>query len=232
MNAHDLLTNSISVAYSQILMSAPGDLAVSNLRAAQGGEFILVVEGAIPTAFNGMTCTVFTENGVDVSMKQIVSELAPRAKVVICVGTCSSFGGIPAAAPNPTGITTVKALTGVSTINIPGCPAHPDWIAGTLATLLCGGTLATDSDGRPSALFSETVHDHCPKKALYTMLARARNFGVEGFCLYHLGCKGRETKADCPVRGWNNGFNYCVSSNGSCIGCVESTFPINPMIKR
>jgi hydrogenase small subunit len=151
---------------------------------------------------------------------------------VLCVGTCASFGGIPAAAPNPLQVKTVKQLTGVSTVNLPGCPPHPDWMAGTIATLLCGGTLATDSYGRPTALYGKTVHSQCPKLPLYRMSHFASTFGEEGRCLNRLGCKGTSTYADCPSRGWNNGFVYCMNSNASCIGCVESSFPANPLIKR
>jgi hydrogenase small subunit len=231
-DAADLLITQINLVYSQVLMSAPGDLAVSNLRAAQQKEFILIVEGGIPTAFNGTACTVFSENGSDVTMMQLVNELAPLATAILCVGTCASFGGIPAASPNPTIVKTVKQLTGVSTINLPGCPAHPDWMAGAIATLLCSSPLPTDSKGRPTAFFGRTVHSQCPKKPSYDHGNFADDFGQEGRCLNRLGCVGPSTYADCPVRGWNNGFNYCMNANGNCIGCVESNFPLNPMIIR
>jgi Ni,Fe-hydrogenase I small subunit len=72
------------------------------------------------------------------------------AAAILCIGTCSSFGGIPAAAGNRTGASGalytgyVKAgkfngaMTQFSskTINISGCPPHADWIVGTIAYIL------------------------------------------------------------------------------------------------
>jgi NiFe hydrogenase small subunit HydA len=214
-------------------MTAAGDTAIASLRAAQaGGSFILVVEGGIPTAFDGMTCTVMTENGVDISMKAAVEELAPMAQAVVCVGACACFGGIPGADPDPTRIRTVNQLTGVSTLNLPGCPAHPDWIAGTLAALLCGDTPPLDDYQRPTAFYGNLVHDNCPRKFAYDVGNFAVNFGEQGRCLVSMGCNGLTTHSDCPLRGWNNSTNYCVRSNGNCIGCTESDFPKDRLIYR
>lgn len=238
----DLLINNINTVFAKTVMSACGDLSVSNLRTAQqAGGYVLVVEGGIPTAFNGMACTVWSENGNDITMMQAVQELAPGAAAVLCVGSCSSFGGIPSAGPNPTKVKSVKELTGISTINMPGCPAHPDWVAGTIASLLCGNIPATDSAGRPLAFYGNTVHSKCPKKPLYELGTNiperaedcfAARFGEEGKCLNRLGCNGPDSHADCPSRGWNNGMNYCTQANANCIGCVEPDFPKSPLIAR
>ncbi len=228
----DLLINYINTTFAKTIMSAAGDLAVSQLRATQEEDFILVVEGGIPTAFDGMACTLFYEDGVDVTMQDVVQELAPLAAMVLCVGTCSSFGGIPAADPDPTGIQTVTDLTGISTINLPGCPPHPAWIAGTIASALCGSVPATDSDGRPLAFYGNTVHSKCPRKPLYERGVFADDFGQEGKCMSERGCNGPTTYSDCPVRGWNNGMNYCTQANANCIGCVESDFPKSQLINR
>ena len=80
----------------------------------------------------------WTYNGVDVTFQQAVTELAAKAAKILCIGTCASFGGIPAAGPNPTGVKSVKDVTGKPTINIAGCPAHPDWIVYVIAQLLAG----------------------------------------------------------------------------------------------
>lgn len=222
---NDLLTNYANLAFSKTFMSAAGDMAVSSLREAQQKDYILVVEGGIPTAFNGKACTVFTENGADVTMMDAVLELAPGAVSVICAGTCSSFGGIPASSPNPINVVSVSALTGIQTINLPGCPVHPDWIAATIASLMCGNVPDLDASGRPVAIYGASIHDKCPRKPMYDSGSFAVKFGQEGTCLYKMGCNGPTSYADCPRRGWNNGLNYCIQSNGNCIGCVESSFP-------
>lgn len=228
----DLFFNYINAAFAKTFMTAAGDLAVSSLRAAQQNEYILVVEGGIPTAFNGMACTLFSENGVDVTMKDAVQELALKAKSIICVGSCSSYGGIPASGENPTGIQTVTQCTGASTINLPGCPAHPDWVAATIAKLLCGEELVLDdTDNRPIDLYQKTVHYTCPRRPLYDLGSFATKLGQEGKCYYQLGCRGPYTIADCSARGWNSGFNYCIQANSPCIGCAEKTFPRTELIK-
>ncbi|MDQ1331892.1 MAG: Hydrogenase small subunit [Thermodesulfobacteriota bacterium] len=220
----DLLVNTIDLAFHPNLMGAAGDLAVDNLIQATAGEFILAVDGGIPTAFGGNACMVWTENGKEVTALSAVRTLAPKAKAVLSIGSCASFGGIPAGNPNPTGIMSVRDASGRSTINIPGCPTHPDWIVWTVAQLLSGATLSLDSFGRPATLFgSETVnvHKRCPRKDA----GETKTFGVEGRCLKEIGCKGPRTQADCPVRKWNSGTNWCVGANAVCIGCTESGFP-------
>ena len=80
---------------------------------------------------------------------EVVQEDADRATVVVCVGTCSAYGGIPAAGPNPTGISSIASVTGKSTINIPGCPPHPDWMVWGIVQILLGNNIPLDSQSRP-----------------------------------------------------------------------------------
>ncbi len=124
----DLLIHTIDLVYHPTLMGAAGENAVSVLANAAAGQYILAVEGGIPTIYNGKTCTIYTHNGVDVTALAAVQTLAPKASNVLAIGTCASFGGMAAASPNPTQIKSVSAATGIATINIPGCPPHPDWI--------------------------------------------------------------------------------------------------------
>ena len=221
-DAADLLISNVNLAYHPNLMGAAGSLAVQNaLKVEQSGTFVLAVEGGIPTAFGGRCCYVWREKGVDMTAMQVVTRLAPKAAAVLSIGTCASFGGMSGAAPNPTAIQSVQALTGVSTINIPGCPAHPDWIVGTIAKLLTGATVSKDSYGRPTDFFGSTVHSNCPRNGT----PWATNFAQEGLCLRDKGCKGPNTYSDCPGRKWNGGVNWCVGANALCIGCTESGFP-------
>ena len=217
----DLLINTINLAYHPNLMGASGDLAVQTLRTADNGSFILAVEGGIPTIYNGKTCILWSENGIDVTAMAAVNELAAKAAKIISIGTCAAYGGIPGGAPNPTAIKSVKALTGKPTINIPGCPPHPDWIVWTIAQLLAGRNPSLDSSGRPTELFGATVHSKCPRRDT----AWATSLSQTGLCLNNLGCKGQQTYADCPTRKWNNGVNWCVGADSLCQGCTQSTFP-------
>jgi len=218
----DLLINTINLAYHPNLMGAAGDLAVQTLRTADNGSFILAVEGGIPTIYNGKTCILWSENGVDVTAMAAVNELAAKATKILSIGTCASFGGIPGGAPNPTTVKGVKALTGsTKIINIPGCPPHPDWIVWTIAQLLAGQNPTLDSSGRPTALYGSTVHSKCPRRSQ----PWATSLSQTGLCLNNLGCKGQQTYADCPSRKWNNGVNWCVGADILCQGCTQSTFP-------
>ena len=224
----DLLINTLDLAFHPNLMGAAGDLAVESLNKAASGDFILAVDGGIPTAFDGHTCLLWTEtdsngNKHEVTAMEAVQRLAPDANAILSIGTCSSFGGIPAGNPNPTGVRSVGDLTGLPTINIPGCPPHPDWIVGSIALLLAGVTPALDSDRRPAVFYSDfgSIHSKCPRRER----EEAETFGMEGYCLKELGCNGPRTKADCPARQWNNKTNWCIGANSICLGCVESGFP-------
>ncbi|GAB4273319.1 MAG: hypothetical protein Kow0092_28660 [Deferrisomatales bacterium] len=220
----DLLINYISLDFHPNLMAAAGDLAVQHLKEATAGDFVLVVDGGVPTAFNGHTCLLWCEGGRDVTALEAVQDLAPRALATLCVGTCASFGGIPAGNPNPTGILSVADATGGSTINIPGCPAHPDWIVWTVAQLLVGTVPTLDDRGRPAALFQgddNIIHKRCPRKGT----GEVKDFGIDGHCLKELGCKGPSTHGDCMRRLWNNGTNWCIGANALCIGCTDPGFP-------
>ena len=219
----DLLINTVNLAYHPNLMGAAGSLAVQTLRNASktSGSFILAVEGGVPTAFGGRTCMLWTENGQDVTALSAITDLASRAKAVISIGTCASFGGVPGGAPNPTAIKSVQAATGKNTINIPGCPAHPDWIVWTIAQLLAGTTPALDSSRRPTALYGKTIHSRCSRQNQ----PWAQTLGVEGQCLRDMGCKGPNTMADCATRKWNNATNWCVGANAMCLGCTQTGFP-------
>ncbi|MBP1778308.1 MAG: periplasmic [NiFeSe] hydrogenase small subunit, partial [candidate division NC10 bacterium] len=139
-----------------------------------------------PTAFGGAPCWAWTENGTDVTFANAATSLASRAKAVLAVGTCAAWGGMSAAAPNPTGVKGVSAVIGKPTVNIAGCPPHPDWIVWGVAKALTGSVGTLDAHGRPTALFGRTVHDQCPREEA----SEATAYGQDNRCLKHLGCYG------------------------------------------
>lgn len=213
-DAGDILLNHIDLLYHPNLMAAAGQSAVTVAEQAYAtGGYILAVEGGIPTAFEGRACWAWTYNGQDITFQQAVTDLSANAAKILSIGTCASFGGIPAAIPNPTGIKSVTELTGKATINISGCPPHPDWIAYVVVQLLLGNTISLDAAGRPTALFGQTVHQTCP-----------RNDDPES-CLASKGCRGPMTYANCPTNLWNNKTNWCVNANAPCYACTEPSFP-------
>jgi hydrogenase small subunit len=224
--AANVLIDAVNLVYHPNLMAAAGAEAVAEAEAAYTkGGYVLAVEGGIPTAFGGNACYAWTYNGIEITFERALRTLANRAAAIVCVGTCAAWGGIPAAPPNPAGIMGVKALTGRTTVNIPGCPTHPDWIVWAVVQLLLGNPIPLDSFGRPTEFFSNTVHNLCPRNGA----TKATTFGVDNNCLMDLGCRGPETMANCPSQKWNNQVNWCVDANAPCIGCTEPGFPgINP----
>jgi hydrogenase small subunit len=227
----DLLLNTIDLEYHSTVMVAAGDLAVAAAEAAyQKAGYVLVVEGAVPTAEEGKYCYVW-EGMTAYEAVQIFSQ---KAAFVLAVGTCAAYGGIPGANGNLTAAKGVGAILGGGTtvINIPGCPAHPDWIVGTIAHLLAYGQAPKlDPDGRPRGFYQKTIHSECPNRQKFfeksLFAAELSDYG----CLSKLGCNGRATSADCPVRQWNSpgegadGVNWCIGARAPCQGCTEPDFP-------
>ena len=241
----ELLTRHIHLNFHATLSTATGHVAVDALeRTIDAGDFILVVEGSIPSTMPE-ACRVNHEPIGDLVLravrraKQVDGPDGQRVPLVVATGTCAAFGGVPAAEHNPTGARDVQSyLAGrgqaAQVVNLPGCPVHPDWIVGTLAYLLGFGLPALDDEGRPTMFYGKTVHDQCPRFADYEREKFAEHFGDEG-CLFKLGCIGPETYADCTVRNWNGGASDCIKAGAPCIGCaargfgLEARFPMYRM---
>jgi hydrogenase small subunit len=227
--------NQLYLKYHSTLMAATGrlstDTALETARQAKG-KYIYIVEGAVPTADDGAYGTLGQENGRDITMLEWVRRLAPDAMAVLAVGTCAAYGGIAAAKPNPSGCKGVGAVLkaeGIATpvVNIPGCPPHPDWFIGTVARVLLYGLprpAEVDADGRLKVYYGRSVHSRCIHRDDIDEGVFAAKFSDPG-CLLEIGCKGPFTYADCPVRQWNSGVNWCISANAPCIGCTEPGFP-------
>ncbi len=235
----DVLLDIISLRFHPTVMAAAGDLAMSAMEETSEkakGKYYLVVEGAVPKDDGGVYCTVGENgSGKPITFLNLLERLSKDAAAIIAVGTCATSGGIPAGAPNPTGCVGVsEVVKGTPVINIPGCPAHPDWILGSLAhVLLYKKVPALDGQGRPKLFFGKLIHDNCPRRQYFDNSIFARSLSEEG-CLFKLGCKGPMTHADCPTRQWNNGVNFCIKAGAPCIGCAEVVFPdeTSPMYKQ
>ncbi|MHC4456702.1 MAG: hydrogenase small subunit [Planctomycetota bacterium] len=224
----------LNLLFQATVMAGQGEPVIEVLKDAEKnrkGGYVLIVEGAIPTAEGGLYGSIGERDGKHLTIQQSVEELGKNAMLVIALGTCATFGGIPAAKPNPTGCKGVKevfAEKGIETpvVNIPGCPMHPDWFVGTISVILFSGLEALELDelSRPKLFYGQLVHENCPRRADFDKDKFAEKLGEEG-CLYKLGCKGHYTNADCPLRQWNNGVSWCVKAGSPCLGCVEPEFP-------
>jgi hydrogenase small subunit len=224
----------LNLLFQATIMAGQGEPVIEvleNTKKTRPGGYILVVEGAIPTAEGGAYGGIGEKGGRHVTVEEAVTDMGRDAMAVIALGTCAAFGGIPAAKPNPTLCKGVKALfneKNISTpvVNIPGCPMHPDWFVGTVAAIILSGleSLELDQLARPKLFYGRLIHENCPRRADFDKGKFAEKLGDSG-CLYRLGCKGHYTYADCPLRQWNNGVNWCVKAGSPCLACVEPDFP-------
>jgi hydrogenase small subunit len=227
---HKLVLN-----YHGTLMAATGDLSIRAAREAadrHAGKFVLVVEGAIPTRDGGLYGHIGSSDGKPATMLEWADRFGRHAMVVIPIGTCAAYGGIPSGEPNPSGskgVSEVFQAAGITTpvINVPGCPCHPDWFIGTVAKILLYGMpqpKEVDEFGRLKLFYGRSVHNRCVNRDYMDEGIFSTKFGEEG-CLLELGCKGPFTNADCPIRLWNGAVNWCVGAGSPCIGCTEKGFP-------
>lgn len=224
----NLIFNVISLDYDDTLMAAAGEAAESARTKAMKdnfGKYVLVVDGSVPTGAGGAYCTAGGRSAVD-----ILSEAAKGAAVIVCVGTCSAFGGIPFADPNPTGAWPVTAIVGDKPIiNVSGCPPIAEVITGTLLQYVTTGQVPDlDEHRRPKVFFGNTIHDRCYRRPFYDQGKFAKSFDDEGarngWCLYELGCKGPTTYNACATVKWNGRTSFPIESGHGCIGCSEPGF--------
>lgn len=224
----NLVLNSIAVDYHETLMAAAGHQAEASMKAtmeAYKGRYVLVVEGSPTVDADGVYCTVAGRSSVD-----ILREAAAGAAAVIATGNCAAFGGLPKAAPNPTGACAVSDIvTDRPVVNIPGCPAIPEVTTGTIAHFLVMGALPrTDALKRPVTFYGHTIHDHCLRRPFYEAGKFAGAFDDDGaragHCLYKLGCKGPTTYNACSSLKWEKGLSFPVQSGHPCLGCSEPNF--------
>lgn len=222
-----LILDVISLDYHETLSTGAGHQAEAYLRKImqeQHGKYILVTEGATPTKDGGVYCMVAGRPHLE-----RVKEAAEGAAAIIAIGSCASWGGIQAAAPNPTGaVPTHEILPGKTVINVPGCPPNPyNFLSTVLHLLTFGKPPALDEEMRPKFAYGRLIHENCERRPHFDAGRFALEFGDaghrQGFCLYKLGCKGPETFANCPSIGFNDvGFGaWPVGTGHPCFGCTE-----------
>lgn len=219
----------LSVDYHETIMAAAGKQAHEALKKSIGdnkGKYIVIVEGSIPTGNGGAYCTIGGRSALD-----IAREVCGGAAATIAMGTCAAYGGLPAAAPNPTGALGVEdAVPGVKNlINLPACPANAENLTALIVHYLTFNQFpAVDAYKRPLFAYGKTIHDNCERRAHFDDSQYVEKWGDdghrEGYCLYRMGCKGPVTHQNCPVVRWNDGTNWPIGCGHPCIGCAEPDF--------
>jgi hydrogenase small subunit len=223
----NLILNLISLDYSETLSAAAGHQAEEAKERSikeNKGKFILVVDGAIPTKDNGIYCKIAGKTAL-----QILNETAPHAGAIVAMGSCASWGGVAAAAPNPTEAKGIpELLPGKAVVTIPGCPPSPYNLLSTLVHYITYNKLPElDSIGRPKFAYSRLIHENCERRPHFDAGRFAIQFGDDlhrqGACLFKLGCKGPETHANCPsvLFGDVGAGSWPVGTGHPCFGCTE-----------
>jgi hydrogenase small subunit len=227
--AAEVILELLSIDYHEVIMAAAGHQAEANLHSVvenQPGAYLAVVEGSIPTGANGAYCTIGGRSAL-----QIANEVCENALATIAVGTCASFGGIPAASPNPTGALGVAdAVPGIrKLINLSACPVNAQNLTATLVYFLTYGDWPElDHLNRPLFAYGKSIHDNCERRAHYDAGQYVEMWGDEahreGHCLYKMGCKGPVSFQNCPNVGWNDNTSWPIACGHGCIGCAEPDF--------
>jgi hydrogenase small subunit len=220
--SEEILLDLLSVRFHPTIMAAAGDQAVGCLEESiEKGNYLLVLEGSIPTA-DPRFCMVEGRPFLEQFRKA-----ASKAEVVIAVGSCASYGGIPRA--GLTGAVGARdVLNGVRVVNLPSCPVKPDRLVGTLLYYLGNNELPRlDQHGRPVAYYRYTLHDSCYRRLHYErgeFLSHWNDPETTDWCLYYKGCKGKNTFTNCSSYWWNDGVNYCGFAGSPCSGCSQPEF--------
>ena len=250
-----LLTGSLPwmprvVLHHPVLSVEAGEEFVRNFELAHEGKleapYVVIYEGSvaderIAAETGGYWAALGVEHSAGgvrpVPTAEWLSRLAPGAAAVIAIGTCATYGGVPAAAGNPTGAMSVmdfvgadfRSAFGLPVINIPGCSPVGDNFTETVAAVLLflqglGPLPEFDELGRPAWLFRETVHQRCGRAGFYEEGAFARNYGDKE-CLVEVGCWGPVVQCNITSRGAINHMGGCMNVGAVCIGCTMPGFP-------
>lgn len=220
----------ISCNYNETLSFAAGH-SVEEAKAQTikqcAGNYVLVYEGALLEGWDGWALRVAETPGIEA-----FAEAAESAFGVVALGSCAVNGGWMGAHPYPSGATGCQAFMkkrGIETpvVNIPGCPANPEWLVAVLVDVVLMGVLPElNAENKPALIFNQTVHDNCQRRGHFENGEFVYKFGSEeekkGYCLYAMGCRGPQTKANCGVVRYNHRRSWCIESGAPCIGCCEA----------
>ena len=228
-----IVLETISLNYSETLSAAAGwSMEEAKEQTIAAGNYILIYEGAVLNGWDGNALRIAGKTG-----NEHLIEAAEKANAVVALGSCAVNGGWMAAHPNPSnaqGVQQFLKAQGIETpvINIPGCPPNPEWLCAILVEVLLLNKLPElNAENKPAQIFGQTVHDNCQRRGHFENGEFVYQFGspeeAKGYCLYPLGCRGPQTKANCGVVRYNHRRSWCIEAGAPCIGCCEAN-PENP----
>jgi hydrogenase small subunit len=221
----EIVLDAISLEYHETIMAGAGAAAEkARMDVINSGEpYVVIVEGSIPTAENGIYCTIGGKTALD-----ILRESTSKAALVIAVGACAWDGGFPRlGVTGAVGVGDVIGNKGL--INLGGCPHNAANTAAVLVHFLTfGDAPALDSYNRPLFAYGHLIHDQCERRANFDAGRFVEAWGDEGhrngWCLYKMGCKGPQATYNCPIVRWNDGTNWPIGAGHGCIACASPRF--------
>jgi hydrogenase small subunit len=207
---------------------------IDNILSGRTPLDVLCVEGTVIRGPGGTGIYDVCEN---TPKKDLLARMAARARFVLAVGTCASFGGIGAATEiEGTGIQFNKwrrggflgekflSGNGVPVINLPGCPCHPEVVVGTLMAIQSGRPLSLDRYQTPLEWYGMLVHQGCTRNEYHEYRVEEEGFGERGCLFFHLGCHGPLAYGPCNKLLWNRRSSK-TRVGVPCFGCTRPDFP-------
>ena len=248
----DIITGAIPgmprvVIHNQVIAYEVGQEYIQAWFDAEQGKldpFVLVIEGSLGNEqINGeghwTGFGVNPANGQPITVNEWVDRLAPKAAAVVAVGTCATYGGIPAMKNNPTGAMGVPDYLGWKWKSkaghpdrehprLPGAARQHDRDAGAPRVRPGGhGAGARARRGRPAGV---AVRPHRPRELQPRRLLPSRatsppSTAPTTAAWSSSAARARWSSATCPLRGWQNHMGGCPNVGGICMACTMPGFP-------
>jgi hydrogenase small subunit len=196
---------------------------------------ILCVEGNVVRGPNG---SGMFDTFMSKPKKELIYKLAHKAKFVIAVGTCASFGGFGSHDNEMDGVglqfhhskkggflgESFLSKSGYPVINLPGCPIHPKTLTVLLEEIVNGIKVELTDMNSIDEIYNFTVHQGCTRNEYHEYKVEENSFGERGCMFFHLGCKGPTTNTSCNKYLWNE-VNSKTRAGVPCFGCAKPDFP-------
>ncbi|UTJ07689.1 Ni/Fe hydrogenase [Arcobacter roscoffensis] len=223
----ELFLNSFDLIYHPSLTI---DTTLDDILKLKDIDFLLV-EGAITSDEKYYS---INQN----STKNILEKLSQKAKYIISVGSCASYGGVHKKFEQNDDILGVEEIIDTKKyknlkheiVNLTGCPVHPEWILQTVFSLNSFSRMSLDDEKRPRELYSNLAHHGCTRNEYFEWKVEG-DFGQKEGCLfYDQGCRGPMTHSSCNKILWND-VSSKTRAGMPCIGCTEKDFPRENMLE-